>query len=352
MNDYPDICILIPSFNPDEKLPKLVKKLSRNKWKKIIIIDDGSSQGTVKYFHAISQADEVILLSHRVNHGKGAALKTGFDYIKNNEFDAIGIITVDADGQHLVKDIEKVAQSAMVDNNEVIFGVRRFNNQTPFASILGNKIMSYLLNWMNGIAINDTQTGLRYLPLSVVDNLIKLPGMRYEFELECLVNIKKNGLIIKEVEIEAVYLDKNKGSHFRGFLDSSRVLLVFFRYSVISISSFGLDILLFALLLTFYESIIYATIFARVISGSFNFISNKLFAFRSSSIAGSFRELTQYLALWGILVILSASIVSISKESSLHVTLLLKVFVDLGLFFLAFYVQKNFIFNQLNSSKY
>ena len=112
MNAFSNICILIPSFNPDDNLSRLVKEIFQYKWKKIIIVDDGSTQETRKIFHNISKAYEVTVLSHDINKGKGAALKTGLDYIKHHVNDSNGVITVDVDGQHLVKDVERIAQSA------------------------------------------------------------------------------------------------------------------------------------------------------------------------------------------------------------------------------------------------
>ena len=105
MNDFSNICILIPSFNPDGNLPKLIKEISQYKWNKIIVVDDGSSLATKKIFHDISKNFEITVLSHEVNKGKGEALKTGIEYIKHHVNTSHGFVTVDADGQHLVKDI-------------------------------------------------------------------------------------------------------------------------------------------------------------------------------------------------------------------------------------------------------
>ena len=85
MNDFSNICILIPSLNPDENLTKLVDELCQYKWKKITIIDDGSSNETKKIFDNISKVFKVTVISHDNNQGKGAALKAGFKNIKLHE---------------------------------------------------------------------------------------------------------------------------------------------------------------------------------------------------------------------------------------------------------------------------
>ena len=113
MNNFSKTCIVIPSFNPNNKLTHLIEELCVYEWKKIIIIDDGSTQETVRVFHNIVKNFGVTLITHETNKGKGAALKTGFNYIKNQENGSRGIITVDSDGQHLIEDIIKIAQRYM-----------------------------------------------------------------------------------------------------------------------------------------------------------------------------------------------------------------------------------------------
>ena len=112
MESFSKTCILIPSYNPDQNLVDLINDISKYSWKNIIIVDDGSNTETKYLFDEIKENFEVTVLSHKKNFGKGAALKTGFDYLKSNELNSIGVITVDADGQHLVKDIVEIANSA------------------------------------------------------------------------------------------------------------------------------------------------------------------------------------------------------------------------------------------------
>jgi len=345
MSNFSNIFLLIPSLNPDNSLIALVNELSNNKWSGIVVVDDGSSQDARKIFNDIRKIKGVNVVSHLENKGKGSALKTGMKYIKNHANNLEGIITVDADGQHLVKDVEKIAALVKERKNDVIFGVRKFKN-IPVASMFGNRVMRFLLNIFNGISIDDSQTGLRYLPASIIDDLLVLVGTRYEYELECLFAIKSLGYKITQVQIETVYINDNKGSYFRGFIDSFRVLFVFARFSIVSLSSFGIDALIFVLLLSYFESVFYATIIARIISGVFNFTFNKIFAFRSFGKDKLFRESILYVILWVILAILSAVIVSILEGQPIYAVLLFKMFVDTFLFFLAFYAQKNIVFSR------
>lgn len=343
-NSFPDIAILIPSFNPDDNLTNLVAALSAYSWSQMVIVDDGSSDDTQLIFGKLRTVDNVHVIRHSNNQGKGASLKTGIKYIDDNSEILKGIITVDADGQHLVEDIKKIAKYAQDRENDVIFGVRSFGKNTPFRSKFGNKLTKYLLYIFNGISVDDTQTGLRYLPVSIFNELLALPGNRYEYELECLFTINHLGYDIKQIQIKTVYLNDNKGSYFRPLIDSAKIYMVFARFSFSSLLSFGLDIVMFAIFLSYLQSIFIATMVARTISGVFNFILNRNLVFQVQSKNNLIKELIGYIILWVILALLSASIVSFAEGNPAGIVILFKVLVDLFLFFLAFYVQKNIIF--------
>ena len=340
-NSFPDIAILIPSFNPDDNLTNLVAALSAYSWSQMVIVDDGSSDDTQLIFGKLRTVDNVHVIRHSNNQGKGASLKTGIKYIDDNSEILKGIITVDADGQHLVEDIKKIAKYAQDRENDVIFGVRSFGKNTPFRSKFGNKLTKYLLYIFNGISVDDTQTGLRYLPVSIFNELLALPGNRYEYELECLFTINHLGYDIKQIQIKTVYLNDNKGSYFRPLIDSAKIYMVFARFSFSSLLSFGLDIVMFAIFLSYLQSIFIATMVARTISGVFNFILNRNLVFQVQSKNNLIKELIGYIILWVILALLSALIVSFAEGNPAGIVILFKVLVDLFLFFLAFYVQKN-----------
>jgi len=343
-NSFPDIAILIPSFNPDDNLTNLVAALSAYSWSQMVIVDDGSSDDTQLIFGKLRTVDNVHVIRHSNNQGKGASLKTGIKYIDDNSEILKGIITVDADGQHLVEDIKKIAKYAQDRENDVIFGVRSFGKNTPFRSKFGNKLTKYLLYIFNGISVDDTQTGLRYLPVSIFNELLALPGNRYEYELECLFTINHLGYDITQIQIKTVYLNDNKGSYFRPLIDSAKIYMVFARFSFSSLLSFGLDIVMFAIFLSYLQSIFIATMVARTISGVFNFILNRNLVFQVQSKNNLIKELIGYIILWVILALLSALIVSFAEGNPAGIVILFKVLVDLFLFFLAFYVQKNIIF--------
>ncbi len=224
-----DFVSVIPSFEPDDNLIKLVLELIDNKFKKIIIIDDGSSDK--KVFNELKEYNEVILLTHEINKGKGAALKTAFSYYKNKLFNEYkGIICLDSDGQHRVFDAINVGNS-MIKENKYTLGTRLFNTkETPLRNKFGNRTTSRLFKKLYGVYIKDTQTGLRAIPNRLIDFVIKTSGERFEYEMNVLIDLVKNNEIINEVDIKTVYLpNSNKKSHFKVVKDSYKIYKLIFK---------------------------------------------------------------------------------------------------------------------------
>ena len=343
-SSFSNLAILIPAFNPKQNLIDLVIELSNFKCGQIVIVNDGSSSQSQGVFNVLNKMDNVNIITHPFNKGKGTALKTGISYIKNKITEIDGLITVDSDGQHLTEDIKKIANEVPNRKNDIIFGVRSFDENIPFRSKFGNKITKSLLYIFNGISLDDTQTGLRYLPISIFDELLNLPGEKYEFELECIFAIKTLGYNITQIQIQTIYINDKNDSHFRTLIDSARIYLVFIRFSFSSLLSFGLDITIFAFFISYLDSILYATFIARIISGLFNFYLNRSFVFKVSKANHLLRESLGYILLWLSLLIFSGMIVSILQGSDAYIIIPFKILVDSMLFLVAFYVQKNIIF--------
>lgn len=185
-----DVTIIIPAYNPSESLIELIGKLKESKYTKIIVINDGSKEKET--FEKIKHY--AIVLEHSINQGKGSALKTGFNYCIQNISNSIGVITVDADGQHTIEDINKIYKEFQMKKDFVLLGSRNFNNENiPFRSRFGNRIMSNVLDRKTKVKLKDTQTGLRAIPNKYLQELEKVKGKRFEYETNMLIYcINKN----------------------------------------------------------------------------------------------------------------------------------------------------------------
>lgn len=349
---------LIPSLNPDEKMIKYIKELIEIGFKKIIIVNDGSSKKYDHYFDEIDKLDECVILKHAVNQGKGRALKTGFNYYLNNFSDYDGVVTADSDGQHSVKDTMKVAKSLSKNKKSLILGTRDFNEeQVPFKSKYGNKITTLVFKLLYGKKINDTQTGLRGIPNNFIENCITLSGERFEYEINMLISCVKNNIKIKEEIIETIYIEENKSSHFNPIKDSIRIYKIlfteFFKFTFSGIFSFIVDILIFSFLINFVFfktspelSIFLSTLVARIISSMINYLLNKNVVFDCDN--NNKLLILKYYSLCVIQMCASSIFTTLLFKTNIFNEVISKTIVDLILFFISFNVQKKYIFKKVN----
>jgi glycosyltransferase involved in cell wall biosynthesis len=281
--------IVIPSYEPNERLIKLLNELNEAGLGPIIIVNDGS--GT-EYDEIFAQAEKLIegnggkLIAYRPNKGKGRALKTAFTYIAENMPDVLGCVTADSDGQHTPGCIASIIDKLREEPDKLILGVRRFDGEDiPWKSRFGNNLTVKVFSYVSGTKVTDTQTGLRGLPFDFMKDMIDCKGERFEYEtqmlLECTGRIK-----ISEVPIKTVYDSKdNHQTHFDPFKDSIRIYRIlgkkFIKYIFASLTSFVIDILLFTLFNYLFKDIIpemyliqFSTICARVISATYNYTVN------------------------------------------------------------------------------
>src|SRR5690242_153291 len=104
----PRAAALIPAYRPGESLVQLAEALRQRGFAPVVVVDDGSGLGYAAIFARLATIDGVRILRHAVNLGKGAALKSGMNFILVNYPEAPGAITVDADGQHDPADVAEV----------------------------------------------------------------------------------------------------------------------------------------------------------------------------------------------------------------------------------------------------
>ena len=351
-----DTAILIPAYEPDEKLINLVKALTALPFPLILVVDDGSSEECAGIFSWIEKRPNCEVLHHAKNLGKGAALKTGFRALLNRGQRFTGCVTVDADGQHRPEDILRVAAVFEEQKGALVLGCRDFSGCTvPPKSKFGNTLTRAIYRLLTPQAVSDTQTGLRAIPFSALEDFIHIPGDRYEFEMNMLFEAAKNGMPIQEVTIQTVYFDQNKASHFRPFRDSLRVYKQILQFGLSSLLSFGIDIGLFSLLYNLFSSngvtwsLLGATAFARLVSSVFNFTVNKRFVFRSKD--STLKQAVQYYLLCAAQMLTSWLILKEIASPNNAPVVVLKILTDAFLFFTSYFVQHLIVFRSKNIMK-
>jgi glycosyltransferase involved in cell wall biosynthesis len=345
------IAILIPAYQPDEKLSDVVATLRSKCDAPIIVVNDGSRLACLPVFTALTNFENVTVLTHAINQGKGRALKTAIAHcLALGTID--GCVTVDADGQHKPDDVLRMMVALKESPQDLILGSRDFDfSNVPLKSALGNKITRFITRFLVGQKISDTQTGLRAFGKEAMVKYGTIPGERYEFEMNMLLYAKRFGIVIREITIETVYLDHNSSSHFNPLLDSIRIYRQIFTFAFTSIASALLDWSLFSLGLVLFakmqEPILLATIAARLVSLNFNFIMNRRLVFRSDS--GWKGQAVKYYILAAFQMMASAYLVKSGAALFTIPVLMVKICVDLGLFFLSYQIQKALIFTRSES---
>lgn len=224
MKENLNIWIIIPAYNPNYKMVELVEKIYKYN-KNIIVVNDGSNKESNKYFEKIKE--KCIILKNSENKGKGNALKKGFQYILKKEKNFIGVVTVDADGQHQIEDVVKIKNKLKDNPQKIILGCRNFNKENvPLLNKTSNKMMCFLNKKIYGYDIQDTQTGLRGIPKNYLKEFINIHGERYEYEYNVLKYIQLKNIEFDQIEINTIY-DKKIKSNYKKIIDSIKILKAF-----------------------------------------------------------------------------------------------------------------------------
>lgn len=342
--------ILIPAYEPVAGLPRLVAGLrSTAPELEIVVVDDGSGPAFDAVFSGAERAGATVL-RHPVNRGKGAALKSGIAYaLRAHPGD--DVITADADGQHTVCDIVKIAgalrEDSMRGDPAMILGCRAFTGDVPWRSRVGNRTARAMFRRAAGWSLSDTQTGLRGVPAGVLPWMLEQPGDRFEYEQNVLLRCHRDGIATREVAIETLYLEHNATSHFRPIVDSLRVALPLLLFAGSSLIAFAVDTLALLLFAALTGSLVPSIVAARVLSATVNFAMNRRYVFRGSTRRRRGQAL-RYAVLAAAL--LASNIVWIEALTSFGLPLIAaKVITEVVLFVTSYGVQKTFVFGAVES---
>lgn len=337
------IVVLIPAYNPTSRLIEVVEGIKGQRTYPFLIVDDGSDENSRAIFETLERMAEVTVLRHAVNLGKGAALKTGFNYVLLNHRDAEGVLTVDADGQHHPSDAIRVQEMFESSHRQsLVLGSRSFTGTVPLRSRLGNIITKYVLFLFSGLFLEDTQTGLRAIPFSLLRQYLSISANRYEFELEALLLARRMGVKIETLGIKTIYENNNASSHFNPILDSLRIYFVFLRFSISSFLSAALDFSVFSLTYLISQNILVSVLTARLLSATVNFIIGKNFVFKSEEDFE--REALFYTLLAITLLCLNFLFIKILNDFFGINVYVAKIISEVSLFAVSFSIQNSFIF--------
>jgi hypothetical protein len=193
-----DVMVLIPAYNEAENLKYLLPKIPdriNNKEVGVLIVDDGSDDNTKE----IVQKHSHLVVSNVINRGGGAALRLGYDILRNS--DASICITMDADGQHQPEEIEKLVSPIINDEYDVVIGSRVLGSREKDSPIraAGVYIFGAIVSSLLGKRMTDPSSGFRAFKMNRIKDIDLREDQYHTSEL--IIESVKKGLRVKEVPI-------------------------------------------------------------------------------------------------------------------------------------------------------
>jgi glycosyltransferase involved in cell wall biosynthesis len=337
------LAVLIPAWQPEQRLVGLVASLVAQGFGAVIVVDDGSGRQYAGVFEEVALLPRVRILRHAVNLGKGRALKTGIDHLLHELPGMIGLVTADGDGQHTPGHVARVGQTLLDAGGRVVLGSRSFAAGVPLRSRFGNGLTRHIFSFVTGAKLADTQTGLRAFPRRLLAELMVLDGERYEYEMTVLVHLCRLGNNPVEVPIETVYIDGNRSSHFDPVWDSMRIYFVLVRFYFSAMVAAEIDFAGFSAAYAVTGNVLASIAIGRL-SSLVNFALNKRFVFRNAaSVKGT---LWRYYALAAGVAGLSYLLIWTLHRYARWNVFAAKIAVDSLLSLVSFSVQRTFVFRR------
>lgn len=216
-----NVAVVIPAYNEERDISQVIRSIpstitiDNTLYKFVnVVVDDCSSDKTADNV----RNENATIVSHVINSGAGAATRTGLYFASRSIEKLSYAITIDADGQHSAKDIEKLLRYAVKNNSSMIVGSRLHpdnNTSMPRHRRYGNVGLSLISRLLFGIKTKDTQSGLRLLRFDVIPKVGAYTIDRYGFCTEMLWLAKRHDIEVVEVPISVRYSDEtlNKGQN-------------------------------------------------------------------------------------------------------------------------------------------
>ncbi|MBK5259501.1 MAG: glycosyltransferase family 2 protein [Thermoanaerobaculia bacterium] len=217
--------VIIPALNAERTVGGVVRDALAHV-ETVLVVDDGSSDTT----GAAAAAAGAVVVRHEINRGKGAALKTGFAWAL--ERDAEGVVTLDADGQHLASEIPKFIAAHAEKNADLIVGGRAhlFHGMLPRRR-LANRFSAWGVGFASGVGITDSQSGFRYYSAKLI-RAVPLYSDGFDMESEVIVRAGRAGLHVCTIPIELGFVNGLATSHYKPVKDTLKIFWTVFKVLV------------------------------------------------------------------------------------------------------------------------
>lgn len=199
-----DVLALIPAYEEGPRVAGVA--LGATAYLPVLVVDDGSTDDTA----ARAESAGATVLVQRPNQGKGAALRAGFRWALERDFDAV--VTLDADGQHDPAEIPAFLDTFERTEADLIIGRRDFAQMPPVRR-LANRLGGLAMSWAAGRDIPDNQSGYRLLSRRLIEAIATSDEAGFEYEIEMIATCIRAGLRLEWVPIRTIYA--GEPSHIR-----------------------------------------------------------------------------------------------------------------------------------------
>ncbi|MCP9451700.1 MAG: glycosyltransferase family 2 protein [Nitrospira sp.] len=230
--------VVIPACNEAATVREVAAR-ARRYCPNVIVVDDASSDGTERVLEGL----DVTVLRNKVNCGKAGSLARGFEYALSKG--AVGVVTLDADGQHAPEDIPRFFEQARREPNVLLIGARRRDQRRArFWRYAANCCADFWIGIAAGLSIEDSQSGYRLYPSTLLAS-VNIPHGRsrsFVYESEILIEAARQGTVIRTIGVSVGFRGGASPSHFRPLLDGLRIAGMVTRKLIgLSLSSLGLS---------------------------------------------------------------------------------------------------------------
>jgi len=196
------VWVIIPALNEEKHIGTVISK-TKHFIKNVVVVNDGSKDRTAES----SEKAGAVVISHAVNLGKGAALRTGCSFAMRKG--AQKVVLLDADSQHEPEEIPKFLK--LLERSDIVFSYRTRRENMPSVLKFGNSLISYMIFLLYGIRIKDTQCGYRAFN-SRIYKKIRWKSSDYSMESEMVANVGKKKIKYSQLPIRTIYADNYKGT--------------------------------------------------------------------------------------------------------------------------------------------
>ena len=214
--------VVIPAYNEAETVRDVAMR-ARQQCPNVIVVDDGSTDGTARALAGL----DITQIHHEENRGKAGSLQRGFEHALAHG--ALGIITLDADGQHAPEEIPIFLTASINAPDVFLVGIRpRDKRKTSFWRYGANRVADFWISWAAGHLIDDTQSGFRLYPATLLRRIDLAEGKErsFVFESEVLIEASHVGTLIGMVTVGVAPRMGSRPSHFRPVYDIAKITLM------------------------------------------------------------------------------------------------------------------------------